>query len=453
MDLTAPLTAASRVVDRWLGYKLTAERLPGLSIGIVYKQTLLFQQAYGFADLEHKQPTSKTSGYRIASFSKIFTAIAIMQLAEQGKLHLDERARTYLPWLVSSHDERTEHITIRQLLTHTSGLDRDGSTSHWNDFQFPSLPHIQSHIAEGAQSYTPAEKWKYSNLGYTLLGAIVRAASGMPYEHYVDEHIIQPLHLTHTSPILTPEIEENLAIGYGRDIPGQERARLPAIETHVMAAATGFSSTVPDLCRFMMAQFYGDITLLKDETKREMRRIQWLREGEESDWCLGLQTWKVDQRRLYGHGGSFQGYQSRFGFDPEHELGIVLFSNAIDAPVTNLAKGAMQIINHVIEHCDDFARPENQVEQAERYEGRYANIWGETDVMAINGSLVLYSPIGAFPALDFHQIRPDADGRFTLTSGNSIGQLGERVRFELDSDGQARKLWIGPGPSERIAWS
>ena len=135
---------------------------------------------------------------------------------------------------------------------------------------------IQRHIADGAQSYTPAEIWKYSNLGYTLLGAIVHAASGIPYEDYVHQHIIQPLGLTSTSPTLTPEVEQHLAVGYGRDIPGREPSAA-AIETHVMASATGFSSNVPDLCRFITAQFTGETTLLKDETKREMRRIQWVR--------------------------------------------------------------------------------------------------------------------------------------------------------------------------------
>jgi CubicO group peptidase (beta-lactamase class C family) len=451
-DFTAQITAASSVIDRWLAYKMTMGRLPGLSVGLVYKDKLLFQNAYGYADVEQQRPTGPTTGYRIASFSKIFTAIAILQLAEQGKLHLDDRAQQYLPWLASLHDERTARITLRQLLTHTSGLDRDGATPHWIDFQFPSLSQIQRHVAEGAQSYTPAEIWKYSNLGYTLLGAIVRAASGIPYEDYVHQNIIQSLGLTSTSPTLTPEIEQHLAVGYGRDIPGRERKRLPAIETHVMASATGFSSNVPDLCRFIIAQFMGETTLLKDETKREMRRIQWLREGFESDWCLGLQTWKIHERRLYGHGGSFQGYQSRFGFDPERELGIVVLTNAIDAPATDLAKGAMQTIDHVITHFEEFARAENQVEQAERYEGRFTNVWGDTDVAVLNGSLVLYGPEVASPAQDFHQLRPDADGHFTLTSGNSIGNLGERVRFELDSEGYVQRLWVGPNPCEKVAW-
>ncbi len=96
-----------------------------------------------------------------------------------------------------------------------------------------------------------------------------------------------------------------------------------------------------------------------------------MREDAEEDWCLGLQTWKIHERRLYGHGGSFQGYQSRFGFDPERELGIVVLTNAIDALAADLANGALQTIDHVMTHFEEFARVENQVEQAERYEERH----------------------------------------------------------------------------------
>jgi CubicO group peptidase (beta-lactamase class C family) len=448
-DITTQINAATRVIDRWLSYKVTMGRLPGLSVGLVYKDKQIFQKAYGYADVEQQQPTTPTTGYRIASFSKIFTATAVLQLAEQGKLRLDDRAQTYLPWLTSPHDERTERITIRQLLTHTSGLDRDGATPHWVEMQFPALAEIQHHITEGAQSYTPAEVWKYSNLGYTLLGELVRAVSGVTYEEYVHQHIIQPLGLKYTAPTLTPEIVNNLAVGYSRDIPGQERQPLPSIETHVMASAAGFSSNVPDLCRFIMAHFMGDTTLLSDETKREMRRVQWVRDGYESDWCLGLETWKIGERRIYGHVGSFQGYQSHFGFDPERELGIVVFINALDGPASDLARGAMQTIDHVITHFEEFSSAENQVERAERYEGRFTNIWGDTDIVALNGSLVLYGPGMPTPSQNFHQLRPDTDGHFTLTS-DSIGQLGERVRFEFDDEGNACRLWVGPNPNEKV---
>src|SRR5437763_16804121 len=189
------------------------------------------------------------------------------------------------------------------------------------------------------------------------------------------EHIVQRLGLLHTGPLLTNEIVQNLAVGYGRNIPGQQRESFPLIETHVMASATGFSSNITDFCRFMVAQFDGNTSLLTDESKREMRRIQWLREGFSSDWCLGFETWKVDKRRIYGHGGRFQGYRSMFGVDIEREIGLVVFANAIGAPSTDLANSALQIIDYLINHFEEFTQPNNRVENVARYEGRFRNIW------------------------------------------------------------------------------
>ena len=356
MDFIKQLENATKLIDRWLAYKVYTERLPGLSTGVVYKDRVIFSKGYGYANVETQIKASDTTCYRIASFSKIFTAVAVMQLFEQGKLHLDDRVQRYLPWFTSERDTQTSRITIRQLLTHTAGLDRDGDTPHWTSFSFPSLIAIQQHVATGAMIYRPAEQWKYSNLGYTILGEVIKAVSGVSYEDYVNEHIVRRLGLFHTAPTLTDNILQILATAYSRDIPGQERAGFPLIETHAMASATGFSSNVLDLCRFMMAQFQGDTKLLADESKREMRRIQWLRDGFDSDWCLGFQTWKINDRRMYGHGGSFQGFKSRFGIDVEREIGLVMLANAIDAPSYDLANSALQIIDYVINHFEVGAR-------------------------------------------------------------------------------------------------
>jgi len=453
MDFTEQLDNATKLIDRWLAYKVYTGRLPGLSIGVVYKNSVVFSKGYGYANVEKQIKASETTCYRIASFSKIFTAVGVMQLFEQGKLHFDDRVQRYLPWFTSDHDTQTSFITIRQLLTHTAGLDRDGDTPHWTSFQFPSPATIQQHVAAGAMIYTPAEQWKYSNLGYTILGEVIKAVSGVSYEDYVNEHIVRRLGLLHTAPTLTDNILQNLATGYSRDIPGHERVGFPLIETHAMASATGFSSNVLDLCQFMMAQFQGDTKLLADESKREMRRIQWLREGFDSDWCLGFQTWKINDRRVYGHGGSFQGFKSRFGFDVEREIGLVILANAIDAPSYDLANSALQIIDYVINHFDVGARfIAPNIENLQRYEGRFRNIWQDVDIVAVNNSLILYSSGFASPVLDFHQLRYDKDDRFTIISGDTLGNVGEPVRFEFDDEGAARRIFIGAEPSERIEY-
>lgn len=450
MNLTRQLHNAIRMIDRWLEYKVYANRIPGLSIGVVHKDTVIFSRGYGYADVEKGIKATDTTCYRIASFSKVFTALAVLQLHEAGKLRIDDRVQDYLPWFTSPHDELTGHITIRQLLTHTAGLERDGNTPHWTDFQFPDLARVREQVAAGALVYGPAEKWKYSNFGYTILGEVIKAASGVPYEEYVNEHIVGPLGLSHTAPTLTDDMIENLAAGYSRDIPGQTREPFPLTETHSMASATGFSSNALDLCRFMIAQFEGNGHLLADESKREMRRIQWLREGFDSDWCLGFQTWKVNGKRFYGHGGSFQGYKSKFAIDVEREIGLVVLTNAIDAPAADLANGALQIIDYTLEHFEAFSHAPYKVENAQRYEGRFRNIWHDFDIVALNDGLILYDPADSNPMPGVYQLGHAQDDQFTIINGDPLGDVGESVRFEFDDQGVARRVFTGPNPSNRI---
>jgi len=450
MALTEQLENATKLIDRWLEYQVYDNGIPGLSIGIVYKNEVIFSKGYGYADVQKKIKATDATCYRIASFSKVFTAIAILQLFEQGKLHLDDRVQHYLPWFRSERDEKTKHITIRQLLTHTAGLDREGDTPHWTDFHFPSLDQVKQHVAAGAMVSAPAQKWKYSNFGYAILGEVIKVVSGMPYEEYVNEHIARQLGLLHTGPVLTNEIIQNLAIGYGRNIPSQERESFPLIETDAMAPATGFSSNMIDFCQFMIAQFDGNLSLLTDESKREMRRIQWLREDFSSDWCLGLQTWKVSKMRVYGHGGSFQGYQSRFGIDIEREIGLAVFANAIDAPATDLTNSALQIIDYLTNHFGEFTQQSNRVENVQRYEGKFRNIWGDIEIAAIGHSLILYNLGPKCPVLDFYQLRPDENHQFTVISGDTLKYGGESVRFEFSDEDRASRVFIGPEPFTRF---
>lgn len=214
MDLSTEIQLSTKIIDRWLPYYAHTLRIPGLSLGIVYKDQIIFSKGYGYADVAGQKKATETTCYRIASFSKLFTATAILQLFEQGKLQLDAPVQRYLPWFANPEDERTHLITIRQLLTHTSGLDRDGETPHWVQFEFPTREQIQQHITSGGTVYDPASFWKYSNMGYTLLGEIVKEVSGSSYETYVTEHIVNRLGMTLTAPTLTDEVVPQLAVGY-----------------------------------------------------------------------------------------------------------------------------------------------------------------------------------------------------------------------------------------------
>jgi D-alanyl-D-alanine carboxypeptidase len=450
MNLTSRLEAAAGLIDRWLAYQVYTSRIPGLSVGIVYQDHVILGTGYGYANIADKVKATDRTCYRIASFSKVFTAIAIMQLFEQGKLNLDERVQRYVPWCRSEHDSETEHMTIRQLLSHTSGMIRDGNLPQWIDYHFPVLEQFQQQIAQGSMTYLPAVRWKYSNMGYALLGAIIQAVSGVSYDEYVTKHIVKRLSLTHTAPTLTDEIVGRLALGYSREVPEHERETFPHIETNVMSSTTGFSSNIVDFCQFMMALFDEDTRLLDSRTKREMRRVQWVSEGPAFDWCLGFEAWKVNQSRYYGHAGDFCGYRSQFGFDPESKIGLVIFANAMDAPARELTFTALRIIDYVITHFSEFASVAQTAEQIKRYEGIFRNIWGDIAIVAVDKQLLLYSPESRSPEDGFSLLRYDRGDQFTVVSGDDIHYIGETVRFEFDDQGVAQNIYVGPNSSQRL---
>ncbi len=451
MSTYKAITDAASFIGRWFAYKTEMGRIPGLSIGIIYKNQIILHQTYGYANLEERLPTRKETGYRIASFSKTFSAIAAMQLTEQGKLNLDVPVSTYLPWFTNPDDPRVTSITLRQLLSHTSGLDRDGAAGQWVTLEFPELSVIKQHLSDGAMVFDPATQWKYSNVGYTIVGQVIEAVSGEAYNEYVTKHIIEPLGLRHTAPDLNAKTEQELAVGYSRDIPSQPRERFPQISTGVMASATGFLSNIPDLLRYIQAQFPGDMTLLSEESKREMRRVQWLGEGLVDDQCLGFATWKVKDWRVYGHAGGFQGFSTHFAFDPHRQIGIAVLTNAIDGPARTLVNGALSVINKCIVDYDELAKVELAVEHPERFVGTYRNIWGDNQIAHIGQSLLRYDPAADLPLEFVERLRFNADGSFTVMSGHPGGAYGEKIHFTFDEAGSAQTLISSGNTVERIS--
>ncbi len=450
MDLTRPLQNAIPVIDHWLAYNVYADpRIPGLSAGIVYEDNILFSKGYGYADLSRKLATTENICYCVASISKIFTTVAILQLVEQGKVRLDAAVQDYLPWFTSPTDGNLQSITVRHLLTHTSGLERDGDTPHWIDFKFPPLSMIEQHIAAGASAYSPLEKWKYSNYGFTILGQVIQHVSGMSYEAYVTSNIIERLGLAHTVPTLTENIVQHLALGYSRSVPHKEKEPFPFIETNSMASATGFCSNVLDLCQFMVAQFDGDTRLLSEQMKREMRRVQWRYASTDADWCLGLENWTVNDRQIYGHGGSFPGYKSRFGMDVKRKLGVVVLANAIDAPSRLLANGILETINYFITHDEEFASETPSFENIDSYTGAFTSIWDDIDIVAVANQLIYYPLTQMSPVVAINRLQYEQDGQFRIVSGDGLDSVGETVRFAWQN-GTVSGVKIGANPLTRL---
>lgn len=447
-ELDRALRDALHVIDGWLDYQRAFHRAPSLSAAVIHGNDVVFERAYGYAAEAGHRKATPTTCYRIASISKVFTATAVMQLVERGAVRLDERAEHYLPWFRARRGASLEPITIRQLLSHTAGVERDG-TDHWESDRFPTIDALKARAQDSIAVLAPLERWKYSNVGYAILGQVVAAASGQPYEDYVRTAIIEPLQLTHTGFALTRTVLRALAVGYGRERAGRARQPFAHPDTKALRAAAGLVSNTRDLCAFMSAQLPGSGRLLSDLNKREMQRPQWLRNGEER-YGLGYNVWSVDGGAIVGHGGGFQGFKTAIGMDIERRLGVAILTNAIDGPAQQLMIGVFKTIRDCVARNTRRLPAPTARTVLRRYEGRYTGRWSDVEVATVGGRLVGYDPSGDHPLLHANELEARGPGRFQIVDGPGAGYVGEMVTFESGARGVPRSLRWGPNPMRRV---
>ncbi|HDP98623.1 MAG TPA: class A beta-lactamase-related serine hydrolase [bacterium] len=440
-----------RLFEIWTQSQMDYYNLPGLAIGIVYDQQMVWQKGFGYADIEKKTAMTAQTIFRIASISKLFTSTAIMQLRDAGKLRLDDPITKYLPWFQIRHRfPDAPEITVWHILTHSSGLPREAAFPYWTDHQFPSLEQIKEKLVEQETIFPSETKWKYSNLAMALLGEIVEAASGIDYESYIRKNILVPLQMSSTSVYLAADQRKALATGYGIRLPDGTRKIMPFTDAKALTPAANFSSTIEDLAKFVALQFteYNQISgrqILKASTLKEMQRVHWLRPSWTSGWGLGFSIRKYEKRTLVGHGGWVGGYRSQIYFCPKDKIGVIVFCNGEDG---SPAKFALKVFDMVVAELLNVLKDEPIAEEFdpgwEKFVGRYQDPWNWVEeVLIVNDKLMLYGfsyPPDENPEAALVELTPEAENTFRMTGANGNG---EKVVFELDEQGNV--LWIKKG--------
>jgi CubicO group peptidase (beta-lactamase class C family) len=315
------LDDALAYVDQWLLLRRELRDVPGLVVAVRHRERLVLSKGYGYANLESGEPMTPRHIFRIASHSKTFTATALMQLVELGAVRLDDRAAAYIPWFASD-------VTVRQLLHHAGGIIRDGiDADFWRvERPFPDGDELRA-LASDFAVLPPNQTFKYSNIGFALLGLVIESATGTPYNAYVREHIVDHLGLADTGPELDPSLGARLVTGYTANRLGVPRRPVPTIDTRALSPATGFYATAEDLVRYAASHWFGDTTLLTDASKREMQHPAWQIEYDDETYGLGMSVESIGQRKLLGHAGGFPGQSTRTLIDPMDQLVVVVFTN------------------------------------------------------------------------------------------------------------------------------
>lgn len=439
------VSAAIAVLDAWLEASRAAKDEPGLSIAIVHDQDLLWAKGYGLADRARGLVASPATLYRIASVSKLFTATALLQLRDAGAVGLDDPVEKHLPWFkLQGNPAATAPITIRHLLTHTSGLPRELPLPYWNDLEFPSRERMKELLATQPPVFPPETEWKYSNLALAIAGEVVAAASRQPYEEYVRRRILEPLGMAATLVVPRPDTP-GLAVGYRRRVPGEPRQAEDFIDARALTPAASFASSVLDLARLVSLQFrdeaLGGAQILKGSTLREMQRPQWLRPDWRSGQGLGFWLRRVGERLRVGHDGAAPGYRSELDFDPEAKLGVIALSNAYDADPRAYVDQAFAIVAPAVARAVERPRPAPSPDPAwASFVGTYTWKHADVQVLVLAGELTLIVPDAANPWESRVRLSPVGPRTFKMIGGAASGEL---LRFEVDAAGEVTRLVAG----------
>jgi CubicO group peptidase (beta-lactamase class C family) len=421
--------------DSWLAFNQNYQRVPGVQAAVYAAGGVAFSAAYGLADVENAVPLTDQHLFRIASHSKTFTATAVFQLVEQGKVRLDDKVGQHVTEIVGTPlGERT----VRDLLAHAGGVTRDSTESDWWQLaaDFPDRDQLLDVLRQESSAVLEEnDRFKYSNIGYGLLGLVVEQASGTSYNGYVQTAIVDKLGLSGLGPELDPARSSEYAAGYSALSYAQERRPIDHVDTRALAAATGFYANARDLVTYFSAHLPGDERLLTDKSKRQMQHPLW--QTGDQDWPkygFGLQLNKVGEQELFGHGGGYPGHITRSLVDGKAGIAVSVLTNTIDGPAQQLAEGFFKLRDLALSK----ERPERGAELS-RFTGRYANLWGVNDIALLGGRLYSINPTGADPSADVVSLEADGD-TLKVVDGPGYGSYGECYRFTFDADGRVESL-------------
>ena len=446
----ADVLGAERLFSAWMEGQIAYRGLPGIAVGVVYDQQLVWATGFGFADLKNKIPMTPETRFRMASHSKMFAAIAIMQLREEGKLRLDDPVQKYLPWFTAKPAGDDDGvITVEQLLSHVSGLQREVG-DHWSTNEFPTEAEIKTLYSNRQAAFAPNVRWKYSNLAFAIAGLLVEQITGQKWADYVEQNMFKPLGMTSSS------VDRNvpgMTVPYGRRMPDGTREVLPFIDARGMAAATGVTSNVEDMARFVSAQFRrgprGGSQIVSSGSWRELHRVRAVENNWQSGTGLGFDVDRISDKTWIGHGGGYLGNTTQTLFNLDDKVGVIVLTNTHDSNVGAIAR---QLIVTVGAAVAKAGAPKPAVVAWDpswaRFAGLYRGRWEDLQVVLLNQKLVLVAPNG--PNVDSPDtLEPLGGGRFRLTAPTGGGEVGEVVRF-AEQDGRVTRIYIGDGFFDRV---
>jgi CubicO group peptidase (beta-lactamase class C family) len=383
-------------LDNELGREMEKHHIAGAAVSVVKDGELFFAKGYGSADLENKIPVDpERTNFRIGSLAKLFTWTAVMQLAEQGKLDLDADINTYLDFRIP--DTYPQPITLKHLMTHTSGFESlyyERLAKDPNELQ-PPREWLISHMP--ARVRPPGEVAAYSDYGAALAGYIVAQVSGEPYDRYIQEHILNPLGMVHTTaqPSMPPDIRAHTSVGYVyedgafQEFPdtsemGQPDLEFSDIGQPALVPAGDMQASATDMARFMIAHLqdgrYSDANtaearILGKSTVQQMHSTLYTPDPRLLGTAYGFFDFSDNGQKTIGHSGGSDPIFTLLLLLPEQNLGVfVAYNSQGGSDLTNQHLGFQRaFFDHYYPApaVEPIQPPADFAERAGRFEGSY----------------------------------------------------------------------------------
>jgi CubicO group peptidase (beta-lactamase class C family) len=310
-------------IDSLARSAIAEDRSPGLSVAVVHGSDTLVARGYGRADLENDVPVTTASVFRVGSVTKQFTAAAIMQLVEQGRLALDDTLQKFLP----DFPAQGHRVTIRHLLDHTSGIKSYTALGQaWRRRMRDDLPHdsLVALFSTLPFDFAPGERFSYNNSGYYLLGMIIERLTGRSYEAWLAENLYPRAGLRSTIYCNTRPLVPRRAQGYERDSSGFVNADFLSMGQPYSAGS--LCSTALDLVAWTRALWDGRV--VNAESFRQMITPGRLAGGSQTRYGLGLFVAELSGHRRVGHGGGINGFTAALDHYPDDSLTVAVLANS-----------------------------------------------------------------------------------------------------------------------------
>jgi CubicO group peptidase (beta-lactamase class C family) len=347
--LPEPIQKVLETADATVEKTLKDYNLPGLGVGIVYQGQMIYAKGAGKANVAQNIPVTPDTVFRIASVSKTFAAVGLMQLWEQGKFALQDPINDYLrDYKVQHRRQNAPPITFHHLLTHTAGLGEFAPlyryfspAAHFNVVRphkpVPPLKKLYGRTLPA--ECLPGEKWCYANNGYATVGQLVADISGQSFPDYIRQHILVPLGMEKSDFWRSDRVRDGLSIGYKYRVKRQDFKPVIDLE-QVTTAAGSMYATVNDMGRYMTALMAN--TVLKPETLELMFTPQFQNDARLQGMGYGFKIDDFGGHRVVSHDGLWLGFISSMFVAPDDELGVVALTNTANSIAIGLASSLMR---------------------------------------------------------------------------------------------------------------